>query len=209
MLPLSVVCNQLRLTNQLLRKPSLFYVGFSLNIKTTTTSNIRTKLLLQLQNYPTATFKTVSYQTRPSTFLMKLVRRWTWPSTLLILKISTNVWLRLKISRLKPLVTRTLKRLPISVTKLPNTRKCKSKPSKTKICLSSPKNISKLLWNKKPIFLSVIWKKKNNHNFLVLPMILNHMLSDKMLQLIRLPKLSAVIVLDWVLQTAQLVASSS
>ena len=172
-------------------------------------SNIRTKRLLQLQNCPTATFKTVSCQTRPLTFSMKLVLRWTWPSILLILKISTNVWLRLKTSRLKLLVTKTLKKLPISVIKLLNTRKCKNKPSKTKICLSSQKNISKPLWNKKPIFLSVIWKKKNNHNFLVLLMILNHMLLDKMQQLIRLPKPSVVIVLDWVHQIAQLVASSS
>ena len=36
---------------------------------------IQPKLLLQLQNCPTATFKTVSYQTRPSTFLMKQVLR--------------------------------------------------------------------------------------------------------------------------------------
>lgn len=52
-------------------------------------------------------------------------------------------------------------------------------------------------------------KEKNNHNFLVLLMILNHMLLDKMPQLIRLPKPSVVIVLDWVHQIAQLVASSS
>ena len=50
--------------------------GYSdLNIKTTTTSNIQTKLLLQLQNCPTATFKTVSCQTRPLTFSMKQVLR--------------------------------------------------------------------------------------------------------------------------------------
>ena len=42
---------------------------------TTTTSNIQTKRLLQLQNCPTATFKTASCQTKPSTSSMKLVRR--------------------------------------------------------------------------------------------------------------------------------------
>ncbi|MFR6600222.1 MAG: hypothetical protein ACLUSV_04860 [Streptococcus sp.] len=51
-------------------------------------------------------------------------------------------------------------------------------------------------------------KEKNNHNFLALLMTLSHMLLDKMPLLIRLPKLSVVIVLDW-RQTAQLVASSS
>ena len=59
-------------------------------------------------------------------------------------------------SRLRLLVTKTLKKLLISVTKLLNTRKCNSKPSKIKICLSLLKNISKPLSSKKPIFLSVI-----------------------------------------------------